>query len=84
MPAAKAERTSPQVHGHVENLTRNYPNQFALRASDLIVQTAHDISGRKGMIVLHKILRNANLGHAFLIETFEKESSSVPKNSRLD
>src|SRR5690349_13858560 len=84
-PFAEGGRALSHVYGDVEHLSRNDPDQLALRLPDLVVKPAQYISSGAGVIVL----REARLQAGFflkdaVVQAFKEKAALVAEHFGLD
>jgi hypothetical protein len=70
----------PDIHSHVKYFSRDHPEQFSLRLSNLIMQTAQDTLAGLGMIILHKIERNASFRELPFLVAFQKKAPFISEH----
>ena len=76
----KRGRGAADVDGHIEYFALDDTDQFALRLANLIMQSAQNVLGRAGMVVLNEGYVPADCGFKFgLVKAFVKEAPLVAK-----
>src|SRR5256885_5263285 len=65
-------------------MIRRPPRSTLFPYTTLFRSPAQHISLREGMIVLHELFPDAQLGHGALVVALQKESASVAENPGLD
>ena len=84
VPLAIGCRAGTQIHGHVEDLPGDYPNQLALGELLLIVQPPKHAPAGHGLVVLDEHHVQSGLMHVILIVGFHEIAPAVPEDGRLN
>src|SRR5690349_19733593 len=84
MPLSKGVRAVAHVDGDIEDDTAYYSYKLSLWLLLLIVQAAQHPPGRSGVIILPENGGQPMLDELPFVECFEKESTLVGKDLRLD
>src|SRR5581483_1935474 len=82
--SAERRALAAQVHSNVENFPQHHADQLSLRALYLVMQPAKHVSSGIGVIVLHKLVCNADLFHDAAVITLEKKPAIIAKHPRLE
>lgn len=78
-PFAEAGRITTQIDSNVPYMAREYPDEFSLRLSELVVQTSEDAFYGKGLVVLDKLGWETGHRKGFLTKYFCEPTATISK-----